>query len=128
MSTKKYICNKNATTRLNSFQMQGAISQECVKGDAVYDFVNKLRRELKIGSEVKTHVYDVDMYDSIEEGQTVAYKATKYECIVAVTSYAKGEEPTIEYSIYYNGDPVLGTVSFDSSGVATFTEDTEDAD
>ncbi len=125
MSTKKYICNKNATTKLTSFQMQGAVSQECIKGDPVYDFVNKLRRELKIGSEVKTHVYDVDMYDSTGTGQETAYQATKYECIVAVTSYAKGEDPMIEYSIYYNGDPTLGTVSFDESGVATFTETTK---
>lgn len=123
MSTKKYICNKNATTKLNSYQMQGAVTQECIKGDAVYDFVNKLRRELKIGSEVKTHVYDVDMYDVEGTGTNAKYQATKYECIVVINGYAKGEDPTIEYSIYYNGDPVLGTVSLDDEGIATFTEE-----
>ena len=42
--------------------------------------------------------------------------------MIAVTSYATGESPVIEYSIYYNGDPIVGTVTIADS-VPTFTPD-----
>lgn len=47
--------------------------------------------------------------------------------MVAVTSYATGESPVIEYSIYYNGDPTLGTVSL-STGTPVFTADSDSSD
>lgn len=116
-TTEKWIIHKNATTTLDSFQIQADAEQTCYYGDAVYDFVNNLRRTAGVGSKVVSHVLDIDLYDAV--GNT--YKATKYDCAVIVTSYAKGENPAIGYTIYYNGDPVLGTVTI-SDGVPTFTE------
>ncbi len=121
-TTEKWIIHKNATTTLDSFQIQASASQSCYYGDPVYDFVNNLRRTGAVGSKVETEVLDIDLYDSTEAGGLTTYKATLYKCAVVLTSYAKGENPAIEYDIYYNGDPVLGTVTF-TDGVPTFTED-----
>ena len=120
VETEKWIIHKNATSSLESFQIQGDVSQKCYYGDEVYDFVNDLRRNAKVGSQVNTQVLDIDLYDA--EGKT--YKATKYNCAVVVTSYATGETPVIEYSIYYNGDPEVGTVTIDESGKPVFEKST----
>lgn len=116
-TTEKWIIHKNATTTLDSFQIQASASQTCYFGDPVYDYVNNLRRTAGVGSKVVSHVLDIDLYDSTNDN----YKATEYECAVIVTSYAKGETPKIEYTIYYNGDPKLGTVTI-TDGVPTFVE------
>ncbi len=118
VETEKWIIHKNATSTLESYQIQGDVSQKCYFGDEVYDFVNDLRRNAKVGSKVNTQVLDIDLYDETES----KYKATKYDCAVVVTSYATGENPVIEYSIYYNGDPVVGTVQIEG-GKPTFTAD-----
>lgn len=120
VETEKWIIHKNATSSLESFQVQGDVSQKCYFGDDVYDFVNNLRRYAKVGSEVNTQVLDVDLYDETSG----SYKATKYDVSVVVTSYATGETPVIEYTIYYNGDPTVGTVTINAQGEPTFTEDT----
>lgn len=122
VETEKWIIHKNATSSLESYQIQGDVSQKCYFGDEVYDFVNNLRRTAGVGSAVETQVLDIDLYDSTGEAPSIKYKATKYNCMIAVTSYATGESPVIEYSIYYNGDPVVGTVSI-VDNVPTFTPD-----
>ncbi len=116
VNTEKWIIHKNATNTLESYQVQGDVSQTCYFGDPVYDFVNNIRRTLAVGDKVETQILDVDTYDAKELSQ---YKATLSNCMVAVTSYAKGENPAIEYSIYYNGDPEQGTVTI-ADGKPTF--------
>ena len=119
ITTEKWIINKNATSTLDSFQIQGDVSQKCYKEDAVFEYINDLRRSAGIGSDVETNILDIDMWDEVSAG---VYNATKYSCIVAVTSYM-AEEAVIEYSVYYNGDPILGTVEI-TDGVPVFTETT----
>lgn len=124
IETEKWIINKNATSSLESYQIQGDVSQKCYFGDPVYDFVNNLRRTRAIGSQVETQILDVDTYDATGEDTAKKYKAQKNDCMIAVTSYGTGETPVIEYSIYYNGDPVVGTVSI-ADTKPVFTADAE---
>lgn len=116
VETEKWIINKNATSSIESYQIQGEVSQKCYFGDPVYDFVNDLRRNAKVGSQCETQILDIDTYDATDS----SYKATKYNVSIAITSYAKGETPVIEYTIYYNGDPIVGTATI-SSGTPTFS-------
>ena len=87
------------------------------KGDPCFEYVNGLRD--KIGGDVQTHILDIDMWDA--EGS--AYKAKMSDALIAVTSYG-GEDASIEYTLYYNGDPVEGTVTI-ANGVPTFTPTVE---
>lgn len=118
VTTEKWIINKNATSSLESYQIQGEVSQKCYKGDEVFEFINELRRTAGVGSSVETQVLDIDTFDGDVSDN---FKATKYDCTIAITNYMS-EEAVIEYSIYYNGDPTLGTVAI-SNGTPTFTED-----
>lgn len=120
VETEKWIINKNASSSLESYQIQGDVAQTCYKGDAVFEYINNLRRTASVGSTNETSVLDIDMYDATTDDDGVtSYSATRYGCTIAVTNYL-GETAAIEYSIYYNGDPELGTVTV-ADGVPTFT-------
>lgn len=115
-TTEKWIIHKNATTTLDSYQISGEVTQKCYKGDDVYDFINELRRKATIGGANETQVLDIDLYDETSG----SYKATKYDVTVSITSYGGGEDAEIGYTISYNGDPILGTVTI-SAGTPVFT-------
>ena len=117
VTTEKWIIHKSATSSLDSYQRQGDISQKCYKGDPVFEYINDIRRKNGIGAEVQTSVLDIDKYESTVEG---TFKATKSDVIVAITNYM-AEDAVIEYTIYYNGDPTQGTVTF-ADEVPTFVE------
>lgn len=116
VTTEKWIIHKAATSSLDSYQRQGDVSQKCYKGDAVFEYINDIRRRCGIGADVQTQVLDIDKYDSTVEG---TFKATKSDVIIAVTNYM-AEDAVIEYTIYYNGDPVQGTVTF-ADEIPTFS-------
>lgn len=117
VTTEKWIIHKSATSSLDSYQRQGDVSQKCYKDDPVFEYVNEIRRKNGIGAEVQTAVLDIDRYDSTVEG---TFKATKSDVIIAITNYM-AEDAVIEYTIYYNGDPKQGTVTF-ADEVPTFVE------
>lgn len=119
ITTEKWIINKNATSNLDSYQIQGDVSQKVYKDDPCFEYINELRRSAGIGSEVATHILDIDIYDEVSTG---VYHATQYDCIVAITNYM-AEDAVIEYSIYYNGDPTVGTATI-TDGTPSFTEGT----
>lgn len=114
ITTEKWIIHDNATSRLDSNQKQGDVTQRMYKGDPCFEYVNSLRD--KIGNDVKTRILDIDMWG----GEGSNYPAKMSEGIIAVTNYA-GEDASIEYSLYYNGDPTEGTATI-ASGTPTFTK------
>lgn len=117
VSTEKFIIHDAATSVLESYQKQGAVTQKCYKGDACFEYLNELRRKNSVGSEVQTTVLDIDKWD---KGTTAnSFKATKSDVILAINNYM-GEEATIEYTIYYNGDAIQGEATI-SDGKPTFT-------
>jgi hypothetical protein len=118
VTTEKWIIHKSATSEVESYQRAGDVSQKCYKGDPVFEFINDLRRRAVVGAELHTQVLDIDRYDGTEAG---AYKATKSEITIGITNYM-AEEAVIEYTIHYNGDPVVGTVTF-ADGTPTFVEE-----
>lgn len=114
IETEKWIIHKNATSTLDSNQKQGDITQKIYKGDACFDYVYSLMD--KIGSDVESEVLDVDAWN----GTGDVYPAKKSKVIIAINNYM-GEDASIEYSIYYNGDPEEGTVQI-TDGEPTFTK------
>lgn len=121
IETEKWIIHKNATSTLESNQKQGDVTQKIYKGDPCFDYINGLRD--KVGSDVESKVLDVDMWNGTSTSDGEIYPAKKNDVIIAVNQYM-GEDASIEYSIYYNGDPVEGTVTIDSNGKPTFTAST----
>ena len=109
VDTEKWIVEDNARNDHTSNQKQGSVTQKCYKNDAEFAFIAAGRDQLNY----KTHILDVDTWS----GEVGSYAAKMSDAIIAVTSYS-GEE--IQYDIYYDGDPVEGTVSI-SDGTPSFS-------
>ena len=119
INTEKWIINKNATSEHESNQKQSDINQKCYKNEPCFEYMNSLRD--KTGDAVKGHILEVDIWNGTEEETTMKYPAKLSDCITPITSFL-GENAEIGYSIYYNGDPVEGTVTI-TDGTVTFTPD-----
>ncbi len=110
---EKWIIEKNARTIHSSNQKQGSVTQTMYKNDPCFEFVAQARDVLNY----KTNILDIDTWN----GTNGTYPAKMSAGIITVTQYM-GEEATIEYDLYYDGDPVVGTVAIDSTtGEPTFT-------
>lgn len=111
VDTEKWIVEKNARTDHTSNQKQGDITQKMYKNDPCYEFA-------KAGQDVlnyKTHILDVDG----AYGTSGTYPAKMSDGLLVITSYG-GENAEIGYTLHYQGDPVIGTVTI-ANGVPTFT-------
>lgn len=111
VETEKWIIEKSARTDHTSNQKQGSVSQKIYKGDPCFEFVHNGLDKLNY----KTHILDIDRWN----GTDGSYPAKLSDGVIAITNYM-GETATIEYDLYYDGDPVEGTVSI-ADGTPTFT-------
>lgn len=112
VDTEQWIIEDTARNDHTGNQKQLSVTQRCYKNDPEFEFVNAGRDKLNYIS----HVLEIDTWN----GTNGSYPAKKSDCLITVTSYS-GEE--IEYTIYFNGDPVEGTASI-SDGVPSFVETT----
>ena len=109
VNTEQWIIEDSARNDHTGNQKQFSVTQKCYKNDPEFEYVNSCRDTLNNVSQV----LEVDTWN----GTSGSYAAKKSDCLITVTSYS-GEE--IEYTIYFNGDPTVGTVSI-ADGVPTFT-------
>lgn len=108
---EKWIIENNARTDHTSNQKQGAVSQKMYKGDPCFEFVYAGIDKLNY----VTNILDIDKWN----GSGDSYPAKMSKGKLVITRYM-GENAVIEYDLYYEGDPVEGTVTF-TDGVPTFT-------
>lgn len=111
VDTEKWIIEKNARTDHTSNQKQGDVTQKMYKNDPCYEFAKEGRDKLNY----PTHILDVDG----AYGSSGTYPAKMSDGLLVITSYG-GENAEIGYSLYYSGDPVVGTVTI-ANGVPTFS-------
>ena len=109
VETEKWIIEDTARSDHTSNQKQLSVTQKCYKNDPEFEFINAGRDKLNYVS----HILEIDTWG----GTLGSYPAKKSDCLIAINSYS-GEE--IEYTIYFNGDPIDGTASL-ADGVPTFT-------
>ena len=101
----KTIIERNANATFNNYQLQTSVSGKRIyKGDAMYEFLNDARRNLKA---IETQILEVEMANAEGEG---SYVATKFNCLIVIDEFL-GENATISYTLYVKGDPVHGTVT-----------------
>ena len=109
VNTEKWIIEDTARSDHASNQKQLSVTQKCYKNDPEFEFINAGRDKLNYVS----HILEIDTWS----GTSGSYPAKKSDCLIAINSYS-GEE--IEYTIYFNGDPIEGTASL-TDGVPSFT-------
>lgn len=121
-TTETYIVNDNATNTLDSYQIAFDGEMKCMKGDAIFDYVDELRYKVAVGEDAKSSVVLVDTWNVPQSSETGTYRAQKFDCTVSINSYGGdgGVTPTISFKLGLNGDPVQGTATI-SAGTCTFT-------
>lgn len=111
----KTIIERNSNATFNNYQLQTAVSGKRIyKGDAIYEYLNEARKNMKA---LETQFLEVEMANANESG---SYSATKFNCLIVIDEFL-GENAIISYTLYVKGDPTHGSVSI-ASGVPTFTE------
>jgi hypothetical protein len=111
----KTIIERNANATFNNYQLQTSVSGKRIyKGDAMYEFLNEARRNMKA---IETQILEVEMANTESEG---SYIATKFNCLIVIDEFL-GENATISYTLYVKGDPVHGTVTL-ADKTPTFVE------
>ena len=111
VETEKWIIEDNARTTHESNEKQSSVTQSMYKGDDCFEFAAAGRDKLNY----KTHILDIDIWN----GTGSTYPATKSDGKLVVTEYG-GENAELQYDLYYEGDPVYGTVTINASGEPTF--------
>lgn len=114
VDTEKWIIEDNARNDHTSNQKQGSVEQKIYKGDPCFEFAANGRDKLNYA----THILDIDRWN----GSNGSYPAKMSDGIIVVTE-ALGENATLSYDLYYNGDIVEGTVTF-AGNVPTFVPTT----
>lgn len=104
ITTEKWIIEDNARNTHDSNQKQSSVSQSIYKDDPCYKFVKEGLDKLNY----TTHILDIDRSEEVTDG---TYKAKLSNGLISITSYM-GENATIEYDLYYDGDATEGTVTF----------------
>lgn len=120
--TEQDIVSDSASTEITGYQPTMPVTQQCTKGDPVFELVTKLRRNRATLSDSHTWLLNVDMWDNTATEGTPVYTAEVQEVAIQVDTYggAGGETPTQEFTINFVGDPIPGTVSI-TGGAPTFT-------
>ena len=122
--TEQDIVSNSAATDVTGYQPTSAVSQQCTKGDEIFEFITNLRRNRAILGDCQTWMLNVDLWDS-SGTPTLKYVAEVQKVSIQVDTYggAGGETPVQEYTINFIGDPIQGTVAL-TDVVPTFTQNT----
>ena len=114
VESEKWIIERTARHIHESNEKQGSVSQSIYINDPLYKFIDEGRDKLNY----RTHILDIDMTKKSEDGSK--YYAEKSDGIITVTSHM-GENATIEYDLYYEGDKTVGYVTLEGKK-PTFVE------
>lgn len=120
--TEQDIISDSATTETTGYQPTMPVSQQCTKGDPVFELVTTLRRKRATLAECHTWLLNVDMWDYTGEADARSYVGEVQEVSVQVDTYggAGGEAPVQEFTLNFVGDPIPGTVTV-TGGKPVFT-------
>lgn len=120
VNSEQYVDEDNATSSVDAYAPTINTPQTAYKNDAVFEFVDSLRRTRAIGDAAVTDVLMVYIYAKAEDG---SYPAEKQSASISITDFGgdAGNPLNITYDVGFVGDPVQGKVTI-ANGVATFTE------
>lgn len=116
-SEETYISEDTANISVESYAPTMPIEMTCVAGDAVFEFIDQLRKTQAVLSDAETTIVNVWMY---EDGGPDAYPAEQREVSIQVDDFGGegGESSKLNFTINFIDDPVAGTFN---AGTSTFT-------
>lgn len=113
-----YIHEDNATTSVESYSPNFPLESSAVKGDAVFAFLDGIRKGRKVLDEAETEIVNVWLYQEAVSGY---YVAERQACSIQIDEFGGdgGTSVKLNYTINFLGDPEAGR--FDVSGAGTWS-------
>lgn len=108
-----YISEDNARISVDSYAPTMPVEMTCVTGDAVFEFIDGLRKSRAVLDDAETEIVNVWNYES---GGPTAAPAEKQAVSIQIDSWGGdgGQATKINFTINYVGDPVAGTFNTSS--------------
>lgn len=108
-TTETYIHEDTATTTLERYAPTFPLEAQCVNGDAVFEFIDNLRRTRAVGSDAETDMLLVYLYET--PVSTDQYPAELQPVTIQIDSFGGdgGVTNRINFTIGFRGSPTLGT-------------------
>lgn len=108
-SSETYIHEDNATVDVEKYAPTLPIEATAVAGDAVFEFIDGLRKSRATLDDARTYLVNVWLYET--PSNTDQYPAEKQEVSIQIDSFGGdgGVATKINYTINFIGDPVEGT-------------------
>lgn len=113
-TSETYIHEDNATVTVDGYAPTLPVEQVANNGDAVFEFVDALRKSRATLDDAETDIVNVWMY---ETGGPTAYPAEKQSVAIQIDTFGGdgGQSAKIGYTINFKGDPVAGTFNSSTS-------------
>lgn len=113
-TTETYIHQDTSTSTLERYAPNMPIEGQCINGDAVFEFIDNLRRTRAVGSDADTDMLMVYMYET--PVSTDQYPAEKQPVSIQIDSFGGdgGTINKINYTINFRGNATTGL--YDVSG------------
>lgn len=112
-----YISEDTANISVEGYAPTMPIEMTCVAGDAVFEFIDGIRKDRSILGDAETTIVNVWMYES---GGPNAYPAEQQKVSIQIDDFGGegGAASKINFTINFIDDPVSGTFDADTN---TFT-------
>jgi len=112
-----YVHEDNASVSVDSYAPKISVEATAKLGDAVFAFIDNLRKNRAVLGEAETDIVDVWLYETPTTGE---YPSEKQKVAIQIDSLTRegGVPIKIKYTINYIGDPISGTFNPTTS---TFT-------
>ena len=110
-----YIHEDSATITVESYSPQLPLEASAVTGDAVFEYLDTLRKGRKILTDAETEVVNVWLYQTAIASY---YAAEKQPCSVQIDEFGGegGSSVKINYTVNFLGSPILGRFNVSGSG------------
>ena len=103
-----YIHQDSGNTEVESYKPTLPVEATAIEGDAVFEFIDGLRKSRAVLDAAHTEIVNVWLYETPVTGN---YEAERQSISVQIDDFGGdgGVAAKINYTINYLGDPVLGT-------------------
>lgn len=122
-TTETYVDEDNATTDVEGYEVSFDTEHTAMKNEPVFDFVNGIRKGLKVGSECETQAILVDIYDMTITSGSGSGTGQKFGATIVITDLTieGGKIAKLKYKVAINGDPEDVTVSIANKTITVGT-------
>lgn len=118
VTTETYIHEDTATTTLERYAPTFPLEAQCINTDAIFEFVDNLRRTRAIGTAAETEILLVNLYET--PTSTDKYPAERQSVSIQIDSFGGdgGVTNRINFTINFMGDPTTGLYDVSANSFA----------